>query len=165
MDAVDACAQCSEYFREFLWIIWLISLATADDKTIRRESKNDFGSFQHDMAARFSTLRPGVALGRSVLQTCRRLQSTETSAASTAPAVPPPPRRGGIRGGYVPGNIVFFSSSSSHSLLTCSASIVGFLFGFSLASAFASYHLLEEYRLASAVLQSSVHVGIFLFQR
>ena len=37
--------------------------------------------------------------------------------------------------------------------------ILGFLFGFSLASAFASYHLLEEYRLASAILQSSVQVG------
>jgi hypothetical protein len=36
--------------------------------------------------------------------------------------------------------------------------IVGFLFGFSLASAFASYHLLDEYRLASAILQSSVQV-------
>ncbi|KAF9475641.1 hypothetical protein BDN70DRAFT_227283 [Pholiota conissans] len=34
--------------------------------------------------------------------------------------------------------------------------IVGFLFGFSLASSFAAYHLLEEYQRASAALQASV---------
>lgn len=34
--------------------------------------------------------------------------------------------------------------------------IVGFLFGFSLASSFAAYHLLEEYQQASAALQASV---------
>ncbi|KZT11890.1 uncharacterized protein LAESUDRAFT_733817 [Laetiporus sulphureus 93-53] len=34
--------------------------------------------------------------------------------------------------------------------------IVGFLFGFSLASSVAAYHLLEEYKLASAALQASV---------
>ena len=34
--------------------------------------------------------------------------------------------------------------------------IVGFLFGFSLASSFAAYHLLEEYKIASAALQASV---------
>ncbi|KAK2465240.1 hypothetical protein APHAL10511_002594 [Amanita phalloides] len=34
--------------------------------------------------------------------------------------------------------------------------IVGFLFGFSIASSFAAYHLLEEYRQASAALQASV---------
>ncbi|KAF8195550.1 hypothetical protein BJ912DRAFT_1141202 [Pholiota molesta] len=34
--------------------------------------------------------------------------------------------------------------------------IVGFLFGFSLASSFATYHLLEEYQKASAALQASV---------
>ncbi|KDR82748.1 hypothetical protein GALMADRAFT_58361 [Galerina marginata CBS 339.88] len=34
--------------------------------------------------------------------------------------------------------------------------IVGFLFGFSLASSFAAYHLLEEYQKASAALQASV---------
>ena len=35
-------------------------------------------------------------------------------------------------------------------------SIIGFLFGFSLASSFAAYHLLEEYQSASAALQTSV---------
>jgi len=35
-------------------------------------------------------------------------------------------------------------------------SIIGFLFGFSLASSFAAYHLLEEYQRASAALQTSV---------
>lgn len=34
--------------------------------------------------------------------------------------------------------------------------IVGFLFGFSLASSFAAYHLLDEYQQASAALQASV---------
>ncbi|KAF5382414.1 hypothetical protein D9615_002973 [Tricholomella constricta] len=34
--------------------------------------------------------------------------------------------------------------------------IVGFLFGFSLASSYAAYHLLEEYQQASAALQASV---------
>lgn len=36
------------------------------------------------------------------------------------------------------------------------SSIVGFLFGFSLASSFAAYHLLDEYKQASAALQASV---------
>ncbi|KAF9219186.1 hypothetical protein BS17DRAFT_804556, partial [Gyrodon lividus] len=34
--------------------------------------------------------------------------------------------------------------------------IIGFLFGFSLASSFAAYHLLDEYKAASAALQASV---------
>ncbi|EGN97977.1 hypothetical protein SERLA73DRAFT_91139 [Serpula lacrymans var. lacrymans S7.3] len=34
--------------------------------------------------------------------------------------------------------------------------VIGFLFGFSLASAFAAYHLLDEYKQASAALQASV---------
>jgi hypothetical protein len=34
--------------------------------------------------------------------------------------------------------------------------IVGFLFGFSLASSFAAYHLLDEYKQASAALQASI---------
>jgi len=35
--------------------------------------------------------------------------------------------------------------------------IVGFLFGFSLASSFAAYQLLDEYKQASAALQASVN--------
>jgi len=35
-------------------------------------------------------------------------------------------------------------------------SIFGFLLGFSVASSFASYHLLEEYKLASSLMQASV---------
>ena len=35
-------------------------------------------------------------------------------------------------------------------------SIVGFLFGFSLAASFAAYNLLDEYKQASAALQASV---------
>jgi hypothetical protein len=34
--------------------------------------------------------------------------------------------------------------------------VIGFLFGFSLASSFAAYRLLDEYKLASATLQASV---------
>jgi hypothetical protein len=34
--------------------------------------------------------------------------------------------------------------------------VIGFLFGFSLASSFAAYRLLEEYKLASSTLQASV---------
>ena len=33
---------------------------------------------------------------------------------------------------------------------------MGFLFGFSLASSYAAYHLLDEYKQASAALQASV---------
>ena len=35
-------------------------------------------------------------------------------------------------------------------------SVIGFLFGFSLASSFAAYRLLDEYKQASAALQASV---------
>jgi hypothetical protein len=34
--------------------------------------------------------------------------------------------------------------------------VIGFLFGFSLASSFAAYRLLDEYKQASATLQASV---------
>jgi len=34
--------------------------------------------------------------------------------------------------------------------------IIGFMFGFSLAASFAAYHLLDEYKQASAALQTSV---------
>ncbi|KAG8830132.1 hypothetical protein FRC18_008605 [Serendipita sp. 400] len=80
-------------------------------------------------------------LYRSLSSSARILESanSQTLAAKVAPIepiAPVAPRRrvGGIRGG-----------------------IFGFLFGFSLASAFASYALLDEYRLASTILQSSVH--------
>ncbi|KAI0259820.1 hypothetical protein BC834DRAFT_904144 [Gloeopeniophorella convolvens] len=55
--------------------------------------------------------------------------------ASSHVGVAPTPRKpvGGIRGG-----------------------VIGFLFGFSLASSFAAYRLLDEYKQASAVLQASV---------
>ncbi|KAF4617540.1 hypothetical protein D9613_005912 [Agrocybe pediades] len=38
--------------------------------------------------------------------------------------------------------------------------IVGFLFGFSLASSYTAYHLLEEYQKASAALQASVSAHV-----
>jgi hypothetical protein len=43
-----------------------------------------------------------------------------------------------------------------HQALFSDSSIVGFLFGFSLAASFAAYQLLDEYKQASAALQSSV---------
>ncbi|KAJ8454464.1 hypothetical protein ONZ45_g8565 [Pleurotus djamor] len=58
--------------------------------------------------------------------------STVLSEASASSPVQPKPI-GGFRGG-----------------------IIGFLFGFSLASSYAAYHLLEEYQRASAALQASV---------
>ncbi|KAF8340370.1 uncharacterized protein EI90DRAFT_3035320 [Cantharellus anzutake] len=61
-----------------------------------------------------------------------RADSGESSA-QVAEAVKPKRPIGGFRGG-----------------------IFGFLLGFSLASSFASYHLLEEYRLASSTMQASV---------
>ncbi|CAL1712924.1 unnamed protein product [Somion occarium] len=69
----------------------------------------------------------------------RRLISTtpvirEAAATPNLGSVPPPKRPvGAFRGG-----------------------IVGFLFGFSLASSYAAYHLLDEYKQASAALQASV---------
>jgi hypothetical protein len=41
-------------------------------------------------------------------------------------------------------------------LLNIHVSVIGFLFGFSLASSFAAYRLLDEYKQASATLQASV---------
>ncbi|KAI0300400.1 hypothetical protein BC826DRAFT_676485 [Russula brevipes] len=75
---------------------------------------------------------------RASRSTQTRLLSSSTVLREEAAAhvgVPPSPRKpvGGIRGG-----------------------VIGFLFGFSLASSFAAYRLLEEYKLASATLQASV---------
>ena len=65
----------------------------------------------------------------------RRAFSSSRVAFSDAVAAAPPVRRpvGGVRGG-----------------------IIGFLAGFSVASGFAAYQLLEEYKVASAALQSSI---------
>ncbi|KAJ4501439.1 hypothetical protein C8R41DRAFT_749156 [Lentinula lateritia] len=67
---------------------------------------------------------------RRLLMTTRSLRNDTPSVG--APAVQKKPI-GGFRGG-----------------------IVGFLFGFSLASSFAAYQLLDEYKQASAALQASV---------
>ncbi|GJE88266.1 hypothetical protein PsYK624_043490 [Phanerochaete sordida] len=70
---------------------------------------------------------------RRTLSTSRVLRQ-EASAAPNLGHVPPPKKPvGAFRGG-----------------------IVGFLFGFSLASSYAAYHLLDEYKQASAALQASV---------
>ncbi|KAH8989615.1 hypothetical protein EDB86DRAFT_2807800 [Lactarius hatsudake] len=70
--------------------------------------------------------------------TQNRLLSSSAVLREEAPAhvgVAPSPKKpvGGIRGG-----------------------VIGFLFGFSLASSFAAYRLLDEYKQASATLQASV---------
>lgn len=57
---------------------------------------------------------------------------------------------GGIRGGCAP------TSLPIHWVSEFLCRIVGFLFGFSLASSYAAYHLLDEYQKASAALQASV---------
>ncbi|KAF8650115.1 hypothetical protein AX16_005353 [Volvariella volvacea WC 439] len=80
-----------------------------------------------------STLRC-LALARGARQISqRRLLSTSAIRQSEAAVHPAKKPIGGVRGG-----------------------IVGFLFGFSLASSYAAYHLLEEYQQASAALQASV---------
>ncbi|TFY75478.1 hypothetical protein EWM64_g8534 [Hericium alpestre] len=67
----------------------------------------------------------------------RNFSTTRLVRQEAAPNVgsPPVPKKpvGGIRGG-----------------------VIGFLFGFSLASSFAAYRLLDEYKQASAALQTSV---------
>ncbi|EPT05119.1 hypothetical protein FOMPIDRAFT_1021481 [Fomitopsis schrenkii] len=74
------------------------------------------------------------ALSRRALSTSRVVRSEAAPATPNIGTVPPPKKPvGAFRGG-----------------------VVGFLFGFSLASSLAAYHLLEEYKLASAALQASV---------
>ncbi|KAA1469822.1 hypothetical protein DENSPDRAFT_835499 [Dentipellis sp. KUC8613] len=80
--------------------------------------------------ARQTTSRSTVGSTRS-FSTSRFLLQEATPNVGASP-VPKKPV-GGIRGG-----------------------VIGFLFGFSLASSFAAYRLLEEYKLASAALQASV---------
>lgn len=58
---------------------------------------------------------------------------------------------GGIRGGYV-----LLSAKCAWKFRHYIYRIFGFLLGFSLASSYAAYHLLDEYQKASATLQASV---------
>ncbi|KAJ3717094.1 hypothetical protein EV361DRAFT_884283 [Lentinula raphanica] len=80
--------------------------------------------------------RPNVIQNTLTRTQCRSLTTTRSLRNETpnvgAPVVQKKPI-GGFRGG-----------------------IVGFLFGFSLASSFAAYQLLDEYKQASAALQASV---------
>ncbi|KAF9519657.1 hypothetical protein BS47DRAFT_1076996 [Hydnum rufescens UP504] len=73
---------------------------------------------------------------------CRAVRRFTTGRVTLADVAPPAPEGtivkpkkpiGGFRGG-----------------------IFGFLLGFSIASSYASYHLLEEYKLASSLMQASV---------
>jgi len=58
---------------------------------------------------------------------------------------------GGFRGGYACLTILMLIFG-----LMNDDRILGFLLGFSIASSFAAYHLLEEYHQASSTLQASV---------
>ncbi|KAK0187978.1 hypothetical protein F5146DRAFT_1104794 [Armillaria mellea] len=79
-------------------------------------------------------LRPASASRANALVCSSRLFSTTRVVMNETPvSIPQKKPVGGFRGG-----------------------IVGFLFGFSLASSFAAYHLLEEFKQASAALQVSV---------
>ncbi|KAF8743920.1 hypothetical protein AX14_013977 [Amanita brunnescens Koide BX004] len=82
-------------------------------------------------------LRAKFAQHSQVVRSSARLISTSVTlrnaASSSAGTIVPTKPIGGVRGG-----------------------IIGFLLGFSIASSFAAYHLLEEYRQASAALQTSV---------
>lgn len=101
-------------------------------------------------------LRAKFAQHTQVVRSSTRLISTSavlrnvtsSSAGTTTPKKP----IGSVRGGYVP-DIYHLEDTNTY---TCPTSIIGFLLGFSIASSFAAYHLLEEYRQASAALQTSV---------
>ncbi|KAI5989948.1 hypothetical protein EDD15DRAFT_1199727 [Pisolithus albus] len=69
----------------------------------------------------------------STSRVLRQENSTSTTSPNVGTVASPKKPIGGFRGG-----------------------LIGFLFGFSLASAFAAYHLLDEYKAASAALQTSV---------
>ncbi|KAI0731927.1 hypothetical protein C8Q72DRAFT_182419 [Fomitopsis betulina] len=73
------------------------------------------------------------AFSRRALSTSRVVRSEAVPTPNIGTVPPPKKPVGAFRGG-----------------------VVGFLFGFSLASSLAAYHLLEEYKLASAALQASV---------
>ncbi|KAG1861723.1 hypothetical protein DFJ58DRAFT_776776 [Suillus subalutaceus] len=87
------------------------------------------------MASRCLALTPKFAQrsGARFLSTTRVLREEATTSPNLGSVQPQKRPVGGFRGG-----------------------IIGFLFGFSVASAFAAYHLLDEYKLASAALQASV---------
>ncbi|KAG2140260.1 uncharacterized protein EDB93DRAFT_1162332 [Suillus bovinus] len=87
------------------------------------------------MASRCLALAPKFAQrsGARFLSTSRVLREEASTSPNLGTVQPRKRPVGGFRGG-----------------------IIGFLFGFSLASAFAAYHLLDEYKLASAALQASV---------
>ncbi|KAJ3524611.1 hypothetical protein NMY22_g10923 [Coprinellus aureogranulatus] len=61
---------------------------------------------------------------------------------------------GGFRGGVC--TLYGVDIDCTRTEVVTNVRIVGFLFGFSLASSLAAYHLLEEYQRASAALQASV---------
>ncbi|KAF7796265.1 hypothetical protein EIP86_007439 [Pleurotus ostreatoroseus] len=81
-----------------------------------------------------ASIRPRSACASQRWLSTTRVVREEAAASPNLGTLPPPKKPvGAFRGG-----------------------IVGFLFGFSLASSYAAYHLLDEYKQASAALQASV---------
>lgn len=76
------------------------------------------------------------------------------SSTMTRPISEPSPTQRNPSAGFVAGSSL--SRRPLCALILFFGSIIGFLFGFSLASTYAAYHLLDEYKAASATLQASV---------
>ena len=84
---------------------------------------------------------------------CRKFGSTAARRNDLGTAQVQKKPIGGFRGGYY---IHLCRHYFPYVDIIFKISIIGFLFGFSLASSFAAYHLLEEYQRASAALQTSI---------
>jgi hypothetical protein len=113
-----------------------------------------YSVFATPSAAMASLRRLPVAQNAILRPRSRLLSTTRVVCNEAVPNLGTVPAQkkpiGGFRGGFVyyPLSGSWFDSRIS--------SIVGFLFGFSLAASFAAFQLLDEYKQASAALQSSV---------
>lgn len=67
-----------------------------------------------------------------------------------------PPAQGSQSEVYAAGESQRYSSTPPAVNILLCVRVIGFLFGFSLASSFAAYRLLDEYKQASVTLQASV---------
>ena len=111
-----------------------------------------------------TTMTRCLSLARNVVQrTSAHARHLSTSPILRNDAAPSPnlgtvssPKKpiGGFRGGF--GFRIARISLGYTNTICFIGSIIGFLFGFSLASSYAAYHLLDEYKAASAALQASV---------
>ena len=111
-----------------------------------------------------TTMTRCLSLARNVVQrTSAHARHLSTSPILRNDAAPSPnlgtvssPKKpiGGFRGGF--GFRIARISLGCTNTICLIGRIIGFLFGFSLASSYAAYHLLDEYKAASAALQASV---------